>query len=448
MTRTCGNEAIVIGAGMGGLATAMALCRHFEHVTLIERDKLPSGPEFRIGTPQARHGHALLLSGLQVWEELSPGFAQALEESGAVKTRGGADIIWERPGYDPFPIRDLGFHSFFMSRALLEHVCRERVAALENVSLLEKSSVAEIVASDRHVVTGVHYEDARGGKSVVRADLVIDASGRGAPTLALLDALGLPKPEETEIGIDVGYSSIIFEAPKPEPGQWLGVFHIARAPETSRGAALFPLEGNRWLLGLGGRHNEVPPGDVDGVMAFVKGLRTPTIYNAVRDARRLSEVFRFNFPSSVRRHFERLTQFPRGLIAVADAVCRFNPLYGQGMSVAALEARALDQMLASRAGSPDPLDGLASDFYNKIQPLLVTPWSVAEGDFIFPQTRGARPADFDRRLRYGAGLLQLAAQDPSVHKILTEVNFLLKPGSVLREPHIANRVMELIQAGV
>ncbi len=206
--------------------------------------------------------------------------------------------------------------------------------------------------------------------------------------------------------MDVAYSSVIFEAPEPERGRWRGVFHLGHAPNTSRGGAIFPLEGNRWLLGLGGRHDEAPPGDIEGIMAFLKGLRTQTLYDAVRDARRLSEVFRFNFPASVRRNFERLLKFPRGLVPVGDAICRFNPLYGQGMSVAAMEARLLDQMLKRRHDSPDPFDGFAPEFFNQIQPLLATPWSVAENDFIFPKTRGERPADFDRRLRYGAALLK------------------------------------------
>jgi 2-polyprenyl-6-methoxyphenol hydroxylase-like FAD-dependent oxidoreductase len=380
-------------------------------------------------------------------EQLFPGFGQTLEDAGAVRIRAGVDIIWERPGYDPFPIRDLGFDSFWMSRALLEYVCRRILTAVDNVSLVANSRVTEIVASDRQVVTAVRHEDENGGTSTLSADFVVDASGRGGPTLTLLQALELPQPETTEIGVDVAYSSVIFEAPKPEPGRWRGVFHFGHAPNTSRGGAILPLEGNRWLLGLGGRHDEAPPGDIEGIMAFLKGLRTQTLYDAVRDARRLSEVFRFNFPASVRRHFERLLRFPRGLVPVGDAICRFNPLYGQGMSVAAMEARLLDQMLERRHDSPDPFDGFAPEFFNQIQPLLATPWSVAENDFIFPKTRGERPADFDRRLRYGAALLELAAQDPSVHKTMTEFNVLLKPGTVLREPHIASRVMALIQAG-
>jgi len=229
MPKTCGNEAVVIGAGMGGLAAAKALSSHFEHVTVLDRDSLPSGPEPRMGTPQARHGHALLLSGQQALEQLFPGFGQTLEDAGAVRIRAGVDIIWERPGYDPFPIRDLGFDSFWRSRALLEYVCRRMLTAVDNVSLLANSRVTEIVASDRQVVTAVRHEDENGGTSTLSADFVVDASGRGGPTLTLLQALELPQPETTEIGVDVAYSSVIFEAPKPEPGRWRGVFHLGHA---------------------------------------------------------------------------------------------------------------------------------------------------------------------------------------------------------------------------
>jgi 2-polyprenyl-6-methoxyphenol hydroxylase-like FAD-dependent oxidoreductase len=440
-----GSQAIVIGAGMGGLAAAKALSRHFEHVTVLDRDNLPSEPAPRIGTPQARHPHALLPSGQQALEQLFPGLTKALEQAGVVKCRAGVDMIWERPGFDPFPIRDLGFDNLFMSRALLEFACRRLLLEQGNVSLLANSRVTEILASDG-VVSGVRYEDADGREVTLSADIVIDASGRGGPTLALLKALGQPEPDATEIGVDVGYASAVFEAAEPEPGRWLGVLHMPNAPESSRGAFLFPLEGKRWLVGIGGRHDQQPPGDIDGYMAFLKALRRPTIYDAVCKAKQLSEIYRFNVPANVRRHFERLPRFPRGLIPVADAICRFNPLYGQGMSIAAMEACLLDQMLERRKGTPDPLEGLALAFFQEIQPLLATPWSVSESDFILPQTRGVRPADIDRRLQYGAALLKLAAQDASVHKTMVEVNSLLKPGTALREPHIASRVLELMQA--
>jgi 2-polyprenyl-6-methoxyphenol hydroxylase-like FAD-dependent oxidoreductase len=166
----------------------------------------------------------------------------------------------------------------------------------------------------------------------------------------------------------------------------------------------------------------------------------PTIYNAISRARRLDGVARYGFPESVRRHFERLEVFPRGLLPIGDAICRFNPVYGQGMSVAALEACLLRRLL-ERPGDGDPIAGLAPAFFAEVQALIETPWSVAVLDFVFPDTRGQRPADFETTLRFGIALTRLAAEDPAVHKLTAEVQNLLKPRSVYRDPKLVARVL-------
>jgi 2-polyprenyl-6-methoxyphenol hydroxylase-like FAD-dependent oxidoreductase len=447
MSNRVGREAVVIGASMGGLAMAGALSKHFDHVTVLERDVLSAVPEPRRGTPQARHAHALLLSGQRALEQLFPGFEQNLESAGAVRLRAGVDFIWERPGYDPFPIRDLGFDTLWMSRPLLDFVCRRFVASIANVDLLPDRRVAEIVvAPDRQAVDGVVYEDPQGRPTTLRAELVVDASGRGALTFAALERLGLPRPEETEIGIDLGYASAVFEIPEDAPTGWKGLVHVPAAPHAKRGGFLSPMEGNRWLCSLGGYLGDAPPGDEEGFMAFVKSLRTSTIYDAIRHARRVGDISRFSTPASVRRHFEKLAAFPRGLVATGDLVCRFNPLFAHGMSVAALEALALDALLERRSAEADPLDGLGREFFDDIQGLLATPWSAAESDFAYRETRGQRPADLGPRFAFSAGLLKLAAIDPSVHRTMVEVTALLKPTSVLREPAIAGRVMQLLSS--
>jgi 2-polyprenyl-6-methoxyphenol hydroxylase-like FAD-dependent oxidoreductase len=181
---------------------------------------------------------------------------------------------------------------------------------------------------------------------------------------------------------------------------------FGQAPQNSRGGLLFPLEGNRWMATIGGCPDDVPSGDAEGFLTYAQAMRTPTIYNAISRAKPLDGVARYGFPESVRRHFERLDGFPRGLLPIGDAICRFNPVYGQGMSVAALEACLL--LLERLGGDRDPIAGLAPAFFAEVQALIETPWSVAILDFAFPDTRGQRPADFETTLKFGIALTRLA----------------------------------------
>jgi 2-polyprenyl-6-methoxyphenol hydroxylase-like FAD-dependent oxidoreductase len=445
MPDSIGKHAVVIGAGIGGLAAAKALSSHFDLVTILDRDALHASPEPRQGTPQSRHPHGLLTGGEEALSELFPDFKKELERAGAVRVRTGLDIWWERPGFDPFPVRDLGYDAFCMSRPLLEFVIRRLVEQQANIKLHPRCRVTALVASpDQTAVAGVRYDDAEGRTSVIASDLVLDASGRGALTLALLESIGAAKPDETEIGIDIAYSTAIFEVPK-DPPPWKGLLHLPLPPDSSRGAILLPIENGRRMVALGGAHGDAPAGDIEGYMAFARELRTSTVYDAIKNAKQVGEIARFKFPSSVRRHFERLQVFPSGLLPVADAVCRFNPVFGQGMSIAAQEACVLNRLLEARRDLPNPLAGLAQIFLAEIQSLIDVPWRVAENDFIYPQTRGERPADFEGRIQYGAALMRLAAEDPLVHKLVTEVGALLKPPSVLREPPLPDRVAQLMQ---
>lgn len=437
-----GKRAVVIGAGMGGLTAAGALADRFDQVVVLERDTLPSEPTFRAGTPQARHVHALLLSGQRALSELFPGFEQDLARAGAVPLRAGLDVRMERPGYDPFPQRDLGWFSYAVSRPTIERAVRRRVESHANTTLRQRCRVQEVLASPNGgAVTGVRYENGNGASETIAADLVVDASGRGALTLALLQSIGRPLPEETTIGIDLGYATCVFDIPDDASTDWKGVMTFGQAPQNSRGGLMLPLEGNRWMATIGGRHGDVPSGDAEGFLTYARALRTQTIYNAISHAKRLDGVARYGFPQSVRRHFERLDVFPRGLLPIGDAICRFNPVYGQGMSVAALEACLLQTLLERLGGDSNPIAGLAPTFFAEVQTLIETPWSVATLDFVFPDTRGQRPADFETTLKFGIALTRLAAEDPAIHKLTAEVQNLLKPRSVYRDPALVQRVL-------
>jgi 2-polyprenyl-6-methoxyphenol hydroxylase-like FAD-dependent oxidoreductase len=436
-----GRKAVVVGAGLAGLTAARALADYFEQVIILERDVLPANAAHRTGTPQSRHVHGLLPSGLDALNELFPGLTEDLDERGAVPLRAGLDMRVERPGYDPFPQRDLGFLSRSMSRPLLELTLRHRIARCANIQLRQRCRVQQFVATpDSTTIAGVRCESIDGRAELIPADLVVDASGRGSLTLKLLQSTGQPVPDETTIGIDIAYATSMFSIPNDAPTDWKGVMVFGAAPRQATGGMLLPIEGNRWIVSVGESHSEGLPADARGFLDCVSKLRTPTIYNAIKNAKRMGGVARFGFPASVRRHYERLCAFPRGLLPIGDSLCRFNPLYGQGMTVAAQEACLLARVLSTLAGERDPLTRLASAFFDATQALLETPWAVANFDFIFPQTRGQRPIDLENMVKFGIALNRIAAQDPSVHKLMVEVQMLLKPRSVYRDPELLRRV--------
>jgi 2-polyprenyl-6-methoxyphenol hydroxylase-like FAD-dependent oxidoreductase len=325
-----------------------------------------------------------------------------------------------------------------MSRPLLERALRRQVEKCANVSWRERCRALELVLSgNRTSVTGLRCEAAAGSIEELPADLAIDASGRGALTLSLLESAGLQPPEIEVIGVDFGYARAFFAIPDEAPPDWKAVMTFT---ESSRGALLMPIEGRRWMVNLAGRYEEKPPGDADGFRRFAEGLQPPTVYNAIRRAERLGGIARYGFPESVWRHFERLASFPRGLVPLGDAICRFNPVWGQGMSVAAQEAVLLRRLLRR---ADEPLAALAREFFSEAAVLIETPWAQAAiPDFAMPQTTGQRPPDLERRLQFGAALSKLAAQDPEVHRLVAEVRHLLKPQSVLRD--LGERVKVLL----
>jgi 2-polyprenyl-6-methoxyphenol hydroxylase-like FAD-dependent oxidoreductase len=441
------KQAVVVGAGLAGLAAAKAVARYFEKVVVLDRDALPDAPTPRPGAPQARHTHGLHAGGHRALESLFPGIALDLIGAGAVRLRLRRDLRVEVPGFDPLPGRDLGFDLFSLSRPALERVCRRRVEHEPNIEFGPRTRVTELTASpDNLAVAGVRFEDTRGEPGSLAADLVVDASGRGSLTLPFLEATGLAKPETIEIGIDQAYSTAVFETPSDAPTDWLGMIHAPTPPGSSRYGIILPIEGRRWSVSLCANHGETPPGDMHGFMTFAKSLRMPTIYNAIRSAKRIGDIARFGMRCSVRRAFDKLDRFPRGLVALGDSVCRFPPVNGQGMGVAALEALSLANLLESRCGRDDPLDGLAEAFFAEIQPLLEAPWAVAMADLAYPQTRGERPPDFEERLQYAWALMRLAAEDYETDKTIFEVRALLKPQSSLREPRLESRVMAMMAA--
>jgi len=442
MSSRIGKQAVVVGAGIAGLTAARSLANFFERVIVLENDALPKEPAARPGAPQSRHIHVLLAGGLKALSRLFPDFQESLSRAGAVPIRMGYDYRVERPGYDPFPQRDLGILVYSMTRPLLEFSVRKRLCEYCNVEVRERWLAQEFIPTpDGAAIAAVRCQNSDGTIETLPADLVIDSSGHGRLTLALLQSIGLPAPEETMIAVDMGYATTFFDIPEPVPSDSMGVFTLPNYPSNNRGGFLLPVEGNRWILTLLGRYEDKPPADWDPFLMYARQVRTPTIYNAIRHAKRSSEIVRFTFKASRWRHFERLEKFPRMLLPFGDSICRFNPMYGQGMSVAALEADVLTGLLTAQSAQSIGLATLASAFFAETEKLIETPWSMAAiPDFIDSRTEGQRPPDFGDTIKFSAALLKVAAQDAAVHKLFIEVQNLLKPRSVYRNPELVERV--------
>jgi 2-polyprenyl-6-methoxyphenol hydroxylase-like FAD-dependent oxidoreductase len=441
-TRRLGRRAVVIGAGIGGLSVAGALAQHFERVEVLERDRLDTSVASRSGTPQDRHPHGLLAGGLRALDQIFPGFKRDLSAAGAVPVSFAREVQFERPDVGALPKRDFGISVLCATRPLIELVLRRRAEAVANVTLRPASRVIGIVpATGGAGVRGVQFVSGSGRFETLDADLVVDASGRGAPTLTLLDALCWDRPQMTEIGVDITYATAVVEIPPNATTKWKAVLTLPDPPYLALHAVLVPTEDDRWIVAIADHSATAWIETWDAFLDASRSLITPTVYNALRYAQPPEGIRHYRFPVSTWRHFERLPRLPRGVLPIADAFCRFNPIHGQGMSSAAKQARLLQDVLQRAAAGPDPIAAVQAGFMTDVASVLETPWIMStSADLAFPQTRGQRPDNFAEAREFEAALFRAAVADPVVHRAMIEVAHLLKPQSLLQEPDIMRRI--------
>lgn len=385
------THAIVIGGSIGGLLTARVLSDYFAQVTVIERDHLPTHSDSRVGTPQAKHVHNLLTRGMKTIESLLPGFEADLIAHGAHMANWGRDIKMLTLG-GWLQSLDTELYSPVASRALVEWVIRQRVLAIQGVTIIENTEVRALLADDtRETITGVRVK-ARGAGAEERdlkADFVVDTSGRTSKVPEWLNDLGYDQPTETTVDPLVGYATRLYQKPANFKDTWRILFMTAKAPDT-RGGAIFEIENDVWMVSLGGYSGDYPPTDPDGFMAFACTLRDPIHYHLIQDATPISEIVGYRRAVNVMRHYERLTRFPQRFALLGDAVCGFNPIYGQGMTAAALGVDLLNKTFKAANGQ---LNGLGQRFQADLSKQNQALWLLSTGeDFRYEATIGDRPA--------------------------------------------------------
>ena len=430
-----GDHAIVIGASMGGLLAARVLSDFYETATVLERDELPAADTPRKGVPQAHHTHGLLARGAAILEEFFPGYkAEVVTQSGGLLGDLADDVIWI--GHNATLANGKSeLIGLAASCPVLEGHVRRRLMSLPNVRIIQNCAVQGL-ASDtaRKTVTGVRA--CVGGKPDVTlyADLVVDATGRGSSSAAWLEELGYKAPPNETIEVGLGYLTRKYRRRSTELGGKLGIVVAGSAPNWRNGVILAQ-ENDRWTVSVGGYFGDDAPRDDQGFLAYLATLPTPEIHDVVAEAEPLTNYDRYRFASSVRRRYERLARFPENYLVFGDAICSFNPLYGQGMTVAAEEAQTLQQCLS--AGSND----LARRFFKAAANIVDTPWDISVGnDLRHPQVKGTRPPMLRFINWYIAKLHVAAARDSTLARAFLEVANMTIPLRSLLRPAIAWRV--------
>jgi 2-polyprenyl-6-methoxyphenol hydroxylase-like FAD-dependent oxidoreductase len=436
--RARSGHAVVIGGSMAGLVTARVLADRFEVVTIVERDELPGGPQTRKGVPQGRHAHGLLAAGEQVLAELFPGIVDELVDGGAVRLDFAPGARWFQAGGYRTTTTNQQLYATFFSRPFLEDVVRRRVLALDNVTL-RPGSVATL-ATRHGAVAGVALADG----TELASDLVVDASGRGSQATRWMEALGYDAPPVSHVKIDMGYATRLLRR-TPDHPQHTAIVTISAPADGERLGVMFPIEGDRWILTLCGFHGDHSPTDDDGFLAFAESLPTPDIADVLRTAEPLTPVMTHRLPSSQWRHFERCKRVPAGFLALGDSICSFNPIYGQGMSSAALQAATLGKVI-DKVGAQSPR--LPKAFYAKAKKVISVPWQIAAGaDFTMPETTGPKPPLCNLINRYLANAFVAAQHDAVVNDQIARVQNLLALPPSLLTPRMQLRVRRFAKRG-
>ena len=432
-----GSHAVVLGASMAGLVHAVPLTTRFDRVTLVDRDTLPRGPEQRGGVPQGHHLHLLVPGGVARMESLLPGVVDE------ITARGGHVIPapeWRfHMGGDRLRLEDDDLRVTGATRPLIEAVVRDRVTATEGVELLDGWTARELTTTDdRTRVTGVVLRSQADPDvhRTLHADLVVDTTGRGSPSPRWLAGLGYEPPQEERLQVDVRYVTRLFHR---DPDDLGGCRHVLVdvSPDDRRGGVALAVEGDRWQVTLIGLLGERPPSELEGFTDYAASLWNGGLHEIVAGATPLDDGAPRAFPSFSWHRYDQLTSLPQRYVVSGDAVCSFDPRFGQGMTVAMAEAIALGEVL-DRTG----LDDIGLRVLSASKSVVRDAWDLATGaDLVLPEVEGARPLAWKLNTAYMERLIPAAHRDPEVAAALIRVVGMLDRPQQLMAPRTLLRVL-------
>jgi 2-polyprenyl-6-methoxyphenol hydroxylase-like FAD-dependent oxidoreductase len=441
-------KVIVIGGGIAGLLAARALSDFAEGVLIVDRDVPPDVAVPRKGVPQGRHVHGLLAGGLDALERFFPGILEDLTANGARVADAAENVLWFNNGAWRLRCK-VGVRGSIQTRPLLELYIRREVGKLPNVRQLHGISVTGFeMDAERSRVTGVRVDGARAAEKMFTADLVVDCSGRASKTPAWLEAAGIGKPPTTVIAVNVGYSTRYFRAPENRYPDWGAMLILGTPPRGTRLGACFCVESGELQVTLGGLFGDYPPSDEAEFLKFAESLEHPQLSLTIRDAIPSSPIYTYRFPAHVWNHYDHLKNLPSNLLVLGDALCSFNPIYGQGMTVAAQEAQVFHRCLKDAQRRADGAVRLRNHYFRGVSSIVKRAWAMATGaDLAYPQAEGQRPFGQAIILRYLAQVIALSCSDKKVLTVWNQVTNMQRPISALFAPAIMARVTRRAVSG-
>ncbi|MGG3572437.1 FAD-dependent monooxygenase [Bacillus gobiensis] len=349
------ERVIVIGGSIAGLLAARVLSGYYNEVLIIDRDDFPDKPENRSGTPQAFQPHRLTPRGILILGRFFPGYNEELLAHGAPSALNKLNHMIN--SYGSMVMANQENEATF-SRALLEWVLRKRVQAIPNVRFLCKKEVIRLLSStDRSTITGIQVQDrgtAERLQQTITANLVIDTSGRSSKVVRWLTELGYDVPKPEMLKVSLGYSTRHYRIPPHLAAKW-NVIHLAGDPVKETNAGVFSIiENNRAeivLWNIGGRYPSTNPEQYE---REISQLASQLFAEVRQELEPIAAPRGYRLPELFRQRFEQMKRWPSGLLVMGDAFCNFDPIYGQGITVAAIEAEILEASLRDKHNNPEP----------------------------------------------------------------------------------------------
>ena len=444
------KRAIIIGGNISGLLASRVLVNHFDEVIILERDKFPKYPDFRPGVSQGKHVHLVLARANQILEQFFPGINQQLKEYGAEMVKMGEELaVLTYYGWRIQHSRGLQLLTF--TQPLLEWCIRNRLTGISAIKMIAGCRVTGLISDhNRYTVRGVRcrFMNDLNDKQNLFGELVIDATGRFSRMPEWLKDIGYKPPKETIIDPFLGYASRLYEMSDMQflsdsfRRNWKALLLTGKPPDTPFGGVLLPVEGKRWHITLVGIGKNYPSNDETNFLQFARSLRSRIIYDIIKKARPLSPITGYRAMNNQRRYYEKMIRWPDGLIIIGDALCAFNPVYAQGITVAAMEVMMLDQYLDH---NPENKKNTirTMKLQRKLAKVIEIPWLMATiEDSRWPMTKNRLSGPINYLIsHYMDSVIALATKYPEIDHRFAQVAHFMKPAYMLFHPKIVFSVL-------